>query len=59
MKENMTTKSKTALVVRGGWDGHQPVEATELFLPFLKANGYEVRVEESPKSTLTLTTWQA
>jgi type 1 glutamine amidotransferase len=45
----MTTKSKTALVVRGGWDGHQPVEATELFLPFLKANGYEVRVEESPK----------
>lgn len=45
----MTSKSKTALVVRGGWDGHQPVEATELFLPFLKANGYEVRVEESPK----------
>ncbi|MET4619500.1 type 1 glutamine amidotransferase [Arthrobacter sp. 2762] len=45
----MTSKNKTALVVRGGWDGHQPVEATELFLPFLKANGYEVRVEESPK----------
>ena len=30
-----TTPGKTALVVRGGWDGHQPVEATELFLPFL------------------------
>ena len=40
--------TKKALVVRGGWDGHQPVEATELFLPFLRANGYEVRVEESP-----------
>jgi type 1 glutamine amidotransferase len=37
-----------AIVVRGGWDGHQPVEATELFLPFLRDHGYDVRVEESP-----------
>jgi hypothetical protein len=36
-----------ALVVRGGWDGHQPVETTDLFIPFLKANGFTVRVEES------------
>ncbi|MGW9113846.1 ThuA domain-containing protein [Microbacterium sp. NPDC055683] len=36
-----------ALVVRGGWDGHRPVEATDLFLPFLEANGFDVRVEES------------
>ena len=43
------TGNKTALVVRGGWDGHQPVEATELFIPFLEGNGYDVRVEESPK----------
>ncbi|MFI5845259.1 ThuA domain-containing protein [Catenuloplanes sp. NPDC051500] len=35
-----------ALVVRGGWEGHRPVEATELFLPFLKAEGYEVRISE-------------
>lgn len=39
---------KNAIVVRGGWDGHQPVEATELFLPFLRDNGYDVRVEDSP-----------
>ena len=39
---------KSALVVRGGWDGHQPVEATELFIPFLEQNGFTVRVEESP-----------
>jgi uncharacterized protein len=38
---------RRALVVRGGWEGHAPVEATELFLPFLRDNGYEVRVEES------------
>jgi type 1 glutamine amidotransferase len=36
-------------VVRGGWAGHQPVEATELFLPFLAEHGYDVRVEESPE----------
>lgn len=42
------TENKAALVVRGGWDGHQPYEATELFIPYLKENGYDVRVEESP-----------
>jgi type 1 glutamine amidotransferase len=37
-----------ALIVRGGWQGHHPVEATELFIPFLEANHYEVHIEESP-----------
>ncbi|WP_258804369.1 ThuA domain-containing protein [Pseudarthrobacter sp. NS4] len=41
--------TKTALVVRGGWEGHQPVEATNVFIPFLEDNGYGVRIEESPK----------
>ncbi|MFG2961333.1 ThuA domain-containing protein [Streptomyces sp. NPDC048291] len=36
-----------ALVVRGGWEGHQPVQATELFIPFLEHGGYDVRVEET------------
>lgn len=39
---------KQALVVRGGWDGHVPVAATDLFIPFLREQGYEVRVEEGP-----------
>lgn len=43
------TGKKSALVVRGGWDGHQPVEATDRFIPFLEGNGYNVRVEDSPK----------
>ena len=43
-----TPPTKRALVVRGGWDGHQPVEATELFIPHLEANDFEVRVESSP-----------
>ncbi len=40
--------TRRALVVRGGWDGHQPKESTDLFIPFLKQNGFEVRIEESP-----------
>ena len=43
------TQHKTALVVRGGWDGHQPVEATDLFIPHLEDYGFEVRIEDSPK----------
>ena len=39
--------ARTALIVRGGWDGHQPVETTESFIPFLESNGFTVRVEQS------------
>ncbi|MFD6448400.1 ThuA domain-containing protein [Promicromonospora sp. NPDC060204] len=42
-----TSSTKRALVVRGGWTGHQPVETTGSFLPFLAEHGYEVRVEDS------------
>ncbi|GAB3228460.1 ThuA domain-containing protein [Kineococcus gypseus] len=37
---------RQALVVRGGWDGHHPVAATDEFIPHLEANGFSVRVEE-------------
>ncbi|MEU4237688.1 ThuA domain-containing protein [Actinoplanes sp. NPDC026619] len=37
-----------ALVVRGGWEGHRPIEATSLFLPFLELSGFEVRIFDSP-----------
>lgn len=36
-----------ALVVRGGWEGHAPVETTDLFLPFLRDQGYDVTVEDT------------
>ncbi len=48
MTSTSNSATRRALIVRGGWDGHQPVEATELFIPFLEANGFTVRVEESP-----------
>ena len=31
---------KRALVVRGGWGGHEPFECTDVFIPFLKENVY-------------------
>jgi type 1 glutamine amidotransferase len=37
---------RNVLIVRGGWDGHQPVETTDSFIPFLESNGFAVRVEE-------------
>lgn len=48
-EDGSVTTQRQALVVRGGWFGHQPVEATELFIPFLKDNGFTVRVEDSPE----------
>jgi len=39
------TAERRALVVRGGWDGHMPVETTAVFIPFLQQHGFEVRIE--------------
>jgi type 1 glutamine amidotransferase len=41
--------TKTALIVRGGWDGHQPVQTTDFFLPYLEQQGFQTRVEDSTK----------
>jgi uncharacterized protein len=48
MEGTPMTRERQALIVRGGWDGHQPVEATDLFIPYLKEQGFAVRVEDSP-----------
>ncbi|MEV4687007.1 ThuA domain-containing protein [Microbacterium sp. LWH3-1.2] len=42
-----TYEGRRALIVRGGWEGHRPVEATEIFVPFLEQQGFDVRIEES------------
>ncbi|MBD9698522.1 ThuA domain-containing protein [Flavimobilis sp. GY10621] len=39
--------ARQALVVRGGWDGHAPQEATDLFVPFLEDSGFTVVVSDS------------
>nr|WP_216077226.1 ThuA domain-containing protein [Isoptericola sediminis] len=35
------------MVVRGGWDGHDPVGTTDVFIPVLEDAGFEVSVEDS------------
>jgi uncharacterized protein len=38
---------RKALIVRGGWSGHTPVESTNLFVPLLEQAGFQVEVAES------------
>ena len=38
---------RSALIVWGGWDGHQPKEVAGLFEEILQAEGYEVAVRDS------------
>ncbi|HEY6738193.1 MAG TPA: ThuA domain-containing protein [Actinopolymorphaceae bacterium] len=40
------SESRRALVVRGGWEGHVPVESTDRFVPFLENEGFTVRIED-------------
>jgi len=38
---------KSALMVWGGWDGHEPKQCVDRFVPVLKAEGYHVEVSDS------------
>ena len=40
---------KQALVVRGGWPGHDPVAATEVFIPALEEAGFHLDIEDTPE----------
>ena len=42
-------ESRRAIVVRGGWEGHSPVEATDRFIPFLRDEGFVVDVHDGPE----------
>ena len=39
--------AKKALIVQGGWDGHQPKEVAEIFERVLKEEGFAVTVSDS------------
>jgi hypothetical protein len=38
---------KRALIVFGGWEGHEPKLCTDLFAPILRERGFEVTVSDS------------
>jgi uncharacterized protein len=38
---------KTAMLVWGGWDGHEPKQCVDIFAPILRADGFQVDIFES------------
>jgi uncharacterized protein len=38
---------RKALIVRGGWDGHEPEKVSELFASLLVGNGFDVEISET------------
>ncbi|MDI7277679.1 MAG: ThuA domain-containing protein [Anaerolineae bacterium] len=38
---------KKALMLWGGWEGHEPRQCVEIFAPFLSEQGYEVRISDT------------
>ena len=38
---------KSALVVWGGWDGHEPKQCVDIFAPWLESRGFDVTVSDT------------
>jgi uncharacterized protein len=38
---------KSALMVWGGWDGHEPKPCVDVFAPILEAEGYQVEISDT------------
>jgi len=47
-------KARTALVVWGGWEGHEPKQCADIFAPWLESQGFKVEVSHSLDSYLDL-----
>ena len=39
--------NRKALIVQGGWDGHQPKEVAEIFRALLVKEGFEAEVSDT------------
>jgi uncharacterized protein len=38
---------KSALIVHGGWEGHEPKQCADIFAPWLKSKGFDVTVSDT------------
>lgn len=43
---------KTALIVWGGWEGHEPKQCVDIFAPYLRQQGYDVTISDTLDSYL-------
>ena len=44
--------NKSALIVYGGWEGHEPKQCADIFAPYLKEKGYDVEISGTLDSYL-------
>ena len=49
----------SALMVWGGWEGHEPEKCVQIFAPLLRAQGYEVEISDTLDSYLNTERMQA
>jgi hypothetical protein len=47
-------KPRTALVVWGGWEGHEPKQCVDIFAPWLESQGFRVEISHSLDAYLDL-----
>ncbi len=47
-------QAKSALVVWGGWEGHEPKQCVDIFAPWLESQGFQVEVSHSLDAYLDL-----
>ena len=38
---------RKALIVWGGWEGHEPKQCVDIFAPYLREQGFEVRISDT------------
>lgn len=50
---------KQALIVWGGWEGHQPLQCSEIFAALLRDEGYNVTLSDTLDAYLDATAMQA
>jgi type 1 glutamine amidotransferase len=47
-------KARTALIVWGGWEGHEPKPCVDIFAPWLESQGFKVEISHSLDAYLDL-----
>ena len=47
-------RPRTALVVWGGWEGHEPKQCVDIFAPWLESQGFKVEISHSLDAYLDL-----
>jgi type 1 glutamine amidotransferase len=47
-------KARSALIVWGGWEGHEPKQCVDIFAPFLESQGFKVEISHTLDAYLDL-----